>query len=57
MLKPLANLASGVARLHYARLDHRYSLTGVLVILAVAIGTFSVLLLDWLDTLPNPLVR
>jgi hypothetical protein len=57
MLKPQANLASGVARLHYARNDHRYSLAGVLVILAVAIGTFAVLLVDWLDTLPNPLTR
>jgi hypothetical protein len=57
MLKPPANLASGVARLHYARYDHRYSLAGVLVILAVAIGTFAVLLVDWLDTLPNPLMR
>jgi hypothetical protein len=57
MLKPLANLAGGVARLHSTRYDHRYSLVGVLVILAIAIGTFSVLLVDWLDTLPNPFAR
>jgi hypothetical protein len=55
MLKALANLASGVARPNYPRLDHR--LAGVLVILAVAIGTFLVLLVDWLDALPNPLTR
>lgn len=58
MLKPLADLASGVAKPHYPRYDHRrYSLAGGLVILAVAIGTVLVLLVDWLNTLPNPLVR
>jgi hypothetical protein len=57
MLKPLANLASGLTKPHYPRLDHRHSLAGGLVILAVAIGTVLVLLVDWLNTLPNPLAR
>jgi hypothetical protein len=55
MLKPLANLA--VARPHHPRYDHRYGLAGGLVVLAVAIGTVLVLLVDWLNTLPNPLMR
>jgi hypothetical protein len=57
MLKPLANLVSGVTRPHYPRHDHRYSLAGALVVLAVAIGTILVLLVDWLNTLTSPLTR
>jgi hypothetical protein len=56
-LKPLANLASGVPKPNYPRLDPRYSFAGALVILAVAIGTGLVLLVDWLYTLPNPFTR
>jgi hypothetical protein len=57
MLKPLANLASGVTKPHYPRHDHRYSLAGALVILAVGIGTVLVLLVDWLNSFTNPLTR
>ena len=57
MLKPLAYLASGLTKPHYPRHDHRYSIAGALVILAVGIGTVLVLLVDWLNTLPNPLSR
>jgi hypothetical protein len=57
MLKPLANLASGVTKPHYPRHDHRHRFTGALVVLAVAMGTVLVLLVDWLNTLPNPLTR
>jgi hypothetical protein len=56
-LKPLAYLASGLTKPHYPRHDHRYSIAGALVILAVGIGTVLVLLVDWLNTLPNPLSR
>jgi hypothetical protein len=54
MLKPLANLASGVTRPHYPHNERSYSLAGALVVLAVAIGTALVLLVDWLSSLTNP---
>ncbi len=57
IVKPLANLASGVNKPHYPHLDPRHILAGGLVILAVAIGTVLVFLVDWLNTLPNPLAR
>jgi|HubBroStandDraft_4_1064222.scaffolds.fasta_scaffold3147341_1 hypothetical protein len=57
MLKPLANLASSLTKPHYPRHDHDHRLTGALVILAVAMGTALVLLVDWLNTIPNPLAR
>jgi hypothetical protein len=57
MFKPLANLASAIARPHYTRYEHSYSLVGALVVLAVAIGTAFVLLVDWLNILPDPLTR
>jgi hypothetical protein len=57
MLKALANLASGVTRPHYPRYERRHSLAGGLVILAVVMGTALVLLVDWVNTLPNPLTR
>jgi hypothetical protein len=53
-LKPLANLVSGVTKPTFPRPDRRYSFAGALVMLAVAIGTVLVLLVDWLYTaLPN----
>ena len=57
MLKPLANLASSLTKSHYPRHDYDHRLTGALVILAVAMGTVLVLLVDWLNTITNPLAR
>jgi hypothetical protein len=48
MLKPLT---------HYARYERSRSLAGGLVVLAVVIGTALVLLVDWLNNLPNLLTR
>jgi hypothetical protein len=57
----LANVATGLPKPHnYSNGPHRnrrYGPASALVILAVAIGIVLVLLVDWLNTLPNPLAR